>query len=154
MNHGFPGGSAGKESTCNVGDLGSMPRLGRSAGEENSYQLWGSGWENSMDCIVHGVTKSQTWLSHSHFHFHESYMFLMESRMVSLFQKLFNSLYPDLSEASLHMAVIALQNVFLFKMYFIYLFNEKQLKSLSQKTRWTVEDVVRRYILSVEHVER
>ena len=73
--------------------------------------------------------------------------------MVSLFQKLFNSLYPDLSEASLHMAVIALQNVFLFKMYFIYLFNEKQLKSLSQKTRWTVEDVVRRYILSVEHVE-
>ena len=52
------------------------------------------------------------------------------------------------------MAVIALQNVFLFKMYFIYLFNEKQLKSLSQKTRWTVEDVVRRYILSVEHVER
>ena len=55
------------------------------------------------------------------------------------------------------MAVIALQNVFLFKMYFylfIYLFNEKQLKSLYQKTRWTVEDVVRRYILSVEHVER
>ena len=57
---GFPGGSAGKESSCNVGDLGFIPGLGRSHGEGNSYPLQYSGLENSMDCIVHGVAKSQT----------------------------------------------------------------------------------------------
>ena len=55
---GFPGGSAGNESACNAGDLGSIPRLGRSLGEGNSYPLQFSGLENSMDCIVHGVAKS------------------------------------------------------------------------------------------------
>ena len=57
---GFPGGSAGKESACNVGDLGSIPELGRSPGEGKGYPLLYSGLENSMDCIVHGVTKSRT----------------------------------------------------------------------------------------------
>ena len=52
---GFPGGSASKESTCSVEDLGVIRGLGRSAGEENSYPLQYSGLENSMDCIVHGV---------------------------------------------------------------------------------------------------
>ena len=56
----FPCGSAGKESACNAGDLGSIPGLGRSPGEGNGYPLQYSGLENSMDCIVHGVTKSQT----------------------------------------------------------------------------------------------
>ena len=51
----FPGGSDGKESACNVGDRGSIPRLGRSPGEGNGYLLQYSGLENSMDCIVHGV---------------------------------------------------------------------------------------------------
>ena len=46
---GFPGGSDDKESTCNAGDLGSIPRLGRSPGEGNSYPLKYSGLENSMD---------------------------------------------------------------------------------------------------------
>ena len=50
----FPGGSADKESTCNTGDLGSTPGLGRSPGEGNSYSLQYSGLENSTDCIVHG----------------------------------------------------------------------------------------------------
>ena len=50
---GFPGGSADKESDCSVGDLGSIPGLGRSPGEENSYPLQYSGLENAMDCIVH-----------------------------------------------------------------------------------------------------
>ena len=54
---GFPCGSAGKESACNAGDLGLIPGLGRSAGEENGYPLQYSGLENSMDCIVHGVPK-------------------------------------------------------------------------------------------------
>ena len=52
---GFPRGSAGKESTCNVGDQGSIPGLGRSPGEEEGYPLQCSGLENFMDCTVHGV---------------------------------------------------------------------------------------------------
>ena len=52
---GFPGGSAGKESVCNVEDVGSVPRFGRSPGEGNSYPLEYSDLENSMDCIVHEV---------------------------------------------------------------------------------------------------
>ena len=59
----FPCGSAGKESTCNAGDLGSIPWLGRSPGEGQGYPLQYSDLENSTDCIVHGVTKSQTRLS-------------------------------------------------------------------------------------------
>jgi len=57
---GFPGGSAGKESTSNVGDLSSIPGFGRSPGEGKGYSLQYSGMENSMDCIVHGVAKSWT----------------------------------------------------------------------------------------------
>ena len=56
---GFSGGSAGKESACNVGDLGLIPGLGRSPGEGKGYPLQYSGLENSMDCIVHGVAKSR-----------------------------------------------------------------------------------------------
>ena len=65
---GFLGGSAGEEFAYNVGDLGSIPGLGRSPGEGNGYPLQYSGLENSMDCIVHGVPKSQTPLSDFHFH--------------------------------------------------------------------------------------
>ena len=64
---GFPCGWAGKESAYNVGGLGLVPGLGRSPGEGNSYPLQYSGLENSMDCMVHGVAKSQTWLSNFHF---------------------------------------------------------------------------------------
>ena len=56
---GFPGGSAGKESACNVGDLGSVPELGRSPEEGEGYSLQSSGLENPIDCIVHGVAKSR-----------------------------------------------------------------------------------------------
>ena len=56
---GFPGGSAGKEFAHNAGDLGWIPRLGRSPGEGNGYQLQHSNLENSMDrgdwqAMVHG----------------------------------------------------------------------------------------------------
>ena len=64
---GFPGNSASKESTCNAGDLGSIPGLGRSPGEGNDYSLQYSGLENSMDYIVHGVAKSWTQLNDFHF---------------------------------------------------------------------------------------
>ena len=56
----FPGGSDGKESACNAGDLDSMPRLGRSPGEGIGTPLQYSGLENSMDrgawqATVHGL---------------------------------------------------------------------------------------------------
>ena len=53
----FPGGSAGKESACNVGDLGLIPGLGGYSGEGKGYPLQYSGLENFMDCIVHGGHK-------------------------------------------------------------------------------------------------
>ena len=72
----FPCGSAGKESTCNVGDLGSIPELGRSPGEVNGYPLQYSGLEkNSMDNIIPwGCKESDTTERLSHwvieFQFH------------------------------------------------------------------------------------
>ena len=70
MWRGFPCGSAGKESTCNAGELGLIPGLGRSPGEEKGYPLQYSGLENSTDCIVHRVTKSQTRLRDFHTSLH------------------------------------------------------------------------------------
>ena len=60
-----------KESACNAGDLGSIPRLGKSPGEGNNYPLQYSGLENSMDrgawqATVHGIAKSRTRLSSFH----------------------------------------------------------------------------------------
>ena len=62
---GFPGGSDGKLSACNAGDLGSIPGSGRSPGEGNGNPLQYSCLENSMDrgvwwATVHRVAKSQT----------------------------------------------------------------------------------------------
>ena len=51
---GFPGGLAGRESSCNAEDLGSIPGLERSSGEGKGYPLQYPGLENSKDCIVHG----------------------------------------------------------------------------------------------------
>ena len=59
-------GSAGKDSACNAGDLGSIPGLGRSPEEGKGYPFRYSGLENSMDCMTHGVAKSQTRLSNFH----------------------------------------------------------------------------------------
>ena len=72
---GFPCDSAGKESDCNVGDLGSIPGLGRSPGEGKGYPLQYFDLESSMDCIVHGVAKSWTWLSDFHFVYINMYTF-------------------------------------------------------------------------------
>ena len=66
INLGFPGDSDGKESACHVGDLGSIPGLGRSPGEGKGYPLQYSGLENTMVCKVHGVAKSWTRLSDFH----------------------------------------------------------------------------------------
>ena len=63
-----PGGSDGKESDCNSGDLGSIPGLGRSPGEGHDHPLQYSGLENFIDCKVHEVTKSWAQLSNIHVH--------------------------------------------------------------------------------------
>ena len=63
---GFPCGSAREESTCNAGDLGSVLGLGRSPEEGKGYPLQYSGLENSMDWIIHAVTKSWTQMSNFH----------------------------------------------------------------------------------------
>ena len=73
---GFPGGSDGKESACNAGDLGSIPGWGRSPGEGNGTPLQYSCLEHPMDggawwAAVHGVAKSQPrleWLTETHTH--------------------------------------------------------------------------------------
>ena len=62
---GFPSGSDGKESACNVGDLGLIPGLGRSPGKGNGYSVQYSFLKNSMDrggwrATVHGIAKSET----------------------------------------------------------------------------------------------
>ena len=64
---GFSCGSAGKQSACNAGDLGSIRRLGRSPGEGKGYPFQYSGLENSMDCIAHGVSRSRLQLGNLHF---------------------------------------------------------------------------------------
>ena len=66
---GFPGVLLVKNPPLNAGNLrnmGVIPGLGRSTGEGKGYPLQYSGLENSMDCIVHGVAKSWTWLSDLH----------------------------------------------------------------------------------------
>ena len=68
LSHNLPGGSDGKASAYNAGDLGSIPGLGRSPGEGNGTPLQYSCLENPMDrgawwATVHGVAKNQTRLS-------------------------------------------------------------------------------------------
>ena len=72
---GFPGSSEVKASACNAGDPGSIPGSGRSSGEGNGNPLQYCCLGNPMDreawwLTVHGVAKSQTWLSDFTFTFH------------------------------------------------------------------------------------
>ena len=96
----MPGGSAGKESACNAGDLGLIPGLGRSPGEGKGYRLQYSGLENSMDCIVHGVAKSRTQLRNFHFTFQYSKDRVSTTEVVTIY---YSSLYPQgLSQSFTH----------------------------------------------------
>ena len=77
----YTGGSNGKESACNAGDLGPIPGAGRSTGEGNGNPLQYPCLENSMDrgsgwATAHRVTKSQTQLSNFHFHIHQKNILL------------------------------------------------------------------------------
>ena len=67
--HSLTGSSVDQESAFNLGDLGSILGLERSPGEGKGYPLQYSGLENSMDCIVHEVTKSRVQLRDFHFIF-------------------------------------------------------------------------------------
>ena len=64
---GFSAGSDGQESACNAGDLGLIPRLGKSQRGGKGYPLQCSGLENSKHCVVNGVAESQTRLSDFYF---------------------------------------------------------------------------------------
>ena len=84
---GFPCGSAGKKSACNVGDLGLIPGLGRSPGEGKGHPLQYSGLENSVDCMVHGVAKSRTSIHHWEMElglFSEYFLFPLNSSQIRL----------------------------------------------------------------------
>ena len=97
--------SAGKESTCKVGDLGSIPGLGRSPGEGKGYPLQYSNLENPMDFIVHGVTKSQTRPSDFHFSLSPLYVFPVEGFFL-YHSRLFQSLQSDNSFLHLWVDVV------------------------------------------------
>ena len=74
---GFPCVSASQESACNAGDLGLILGLGRSPGERKGYPLQYSGLENSMECIVHGVSKSRTQLCDFHLYIKNVYICIL-----------------------------------------------------------------------------
>ena len=80
LQKGFPGGSVGKESACNVGDQSSIPGSGKSPGEGNGYPLQYSCLENPMNrgawrATVQGVAKNQTWLNDKPFLSFPSFQF-------------------------------------------------------------------------------
>ena len=79
----FTGGSAGKKSACDAEDLDSIPRLGRFPEDGKGYPLQHSGLENSMECIDHGVAKSQTQLRD--FHFLSSHCLIFEFLFIAKF---------------------------------------------------------------------
>ena len=85
---GFPGGSAGKESTCSVGDLGSIPRLGRSLGEGNGYPLQYSGLENSMDSMCVCVCVCVCVYTHTHIYVYCTFYWYKGCITYNFFRKL------------------------------------------------------------------
>ena len=99
----FPHSSVDKDYICNAGDPGSIPGLGRSSGEGIGYPLQYSGLENSMDCIVHGVAKSQTQLSDFQFqeivnHFYSSHM-IEDLELLEYMFVLLIVIFPNKSKA-------------------------------------------------------
>ena len=104
-----------------MGDLGSVPGLGRSPGEGKGYPLQYSGLENSMDCIIHGVKKSWTQLAEFHFHFfftpskHQVYPYTPSFFLTEIISITFTAFYfnRDLSCPVYHYLSSKLQKWFL-----------------------------------------
>ena len=80
--------SDSKESACNAGDLGSIPELGKCPGEGKGYLLQYSGLEVSMDCIVHGVAKSQAQLSDFYFQKNKNFCMNKNARFEMVFENM------------------------------------------------------------------
>jgi len=104
---GFLGGSDGKESACNAGDLGLIPGLERSSGEGHGNPLQYSCLENSIGrrawwATVHGVTKNQTPLSNQHFHFHG---FIQQESQYEILIPSQSSFSSDYDEKKVHLYV-------------------------------------------------
>ena len=90
----------------------SIPGLGRSPGKRKGYPLQYSGLENSMDCMVHGVAKSQTWLSTFHFHFTQVLHFELLCWLWGLIH-FFSGIFAHSSTYNCYLNLILL-NIFLF----------------------------------------
>ena len=117
---GFPDSSVGEESACSAGDPSLIPGLGRSTGEGKGYPLQYSALEYSVDCIVHGVAKSQTWLSDLHFT-----MFYLLIIIIEIFENWWDERY---SIHSLYFSIVYQTFVynFLLRIYFLeYWMNAK-----------------------------
>ena len=89
---GFPDSSVAKESTCNAGGPGFSPWVGEIPWRRERLPTLVSGLENSMNCIVHGVTKSWTQLSDIHFHIYtmECYSAIKRNKFESVFVRWMN----------------------------------------------------------------
>ena len=143
---GFPGSSAGKDSACKTGDLGSILGLGRSPGEGKGYPLQYPRLENSVDCIVHGVSKSRKWLSDFHL---TTWLDLINSMYVSIPMSQFIAFPPfslgiHIFDLYICVSISALQirssiPFFLDSTYTIFIFikkytNNKMLERMWEKT--------------------
>ena len=132
---GFPGGSEGKASHCNAGDLGSIPGSGRPPGEGNGNPLQYFCLENPIDrgawwATVHGIAKSRTRLSN--FTFSTSFLSIHKSIKYT-----YLCMYKHLCIVFLNFTFLAL------KMFFILLkaswnFQTNALSSSAPNQGWTV----------------
>ena len=158
LNHwsfGFPGISVGKESTCNAGDLGSISGSGRFPWRRKGYPLQYFGLENSMDCIVYGVTKSRTQLSNFHFHWNTSssvffiYIFTQKSFLSKhLFVFIYLFIWP-------HQILVAAWNLFGFDMWGLVpwpgIEPEPPALGAQSLSHWTSRKSLKNHFLHVRH---
>ena len=115
---GFPAGSAGKESACNAGDLGSIPGLGRSPEEGNSYAFQYSGLENPMDrgawqATVHGSQRVRHDWANFTFTFKVTLVAQLVKNLPELQQtqvQLLGWEYPLKKEMATHSSILAWKN--------------------------------------------
>ena len=131
-----------KESACNARGLGSIPGLGRSPREGKGYPLQYSGLENSMDCIVRGVTKSRTRLSD--FHLCWSYLSFLQfaSFTISKSPSVVCAFYPWALKSHFHPGYSSvvknhpLKTKFSYFFYFLFLLKSK-LISITYLWAWS-----------------
>ena len=114
---GFPCGSTGKESTCNVGDLGLVSQLERYPGEGKGYELQYSGLENSMDYIVCGVANSGTRLSN--FYHHHVLLYSRVLKNITMFMS--KSVLPMFSSRGFILSGFTCRSLMCFEFIYVYI---------------------------------